>query len=109
MLKDLKSRGYKLAACSNSNIPSKRREVFHHLGYDVDEIFDCFVVSGDCGIRKPDPAILNLIVEKLYGPDEKIKPYEICSIGDSIAKDVLSSNLAGMRSVHFVYAPVNKA
>lgn len=61
VVKDLKARGIKIAACSNSSIPHKRAKVLESFGFVIDEIFDCFVVSGVIGLRKPDPVIIKKI------------------------------------------------
>ena len=51
--------GYRTALCSNSwgtrLYPRER----------LDPIFDVIVISGEVGLRKPDPAIFELTVEKL--------------------------------------------
>ena len=51
--------GYRTALCSNSwgtrLYPRER----------LDPIFDVIVISGEVGLRKPDPAIFELTVKKL--------------------------------------------
>ena len=51
--------GYRTALCSNSwgtgLYPRDR----------LDPIFDLLVISGEVGLRKPDPAIFDLTLEKL--------------------------------------------
>eukprot|EP00347_Sterkiella_histriomuscorum_P013735 403363567 len=105
VLKDLKQKGIKIVACSNSSIPQKRKKVLERFGFVIDEIFDDFVVSGDVSFRKPDPEILKIIFRKY--PD--VKPFESVVIGDSIGKDIVCGHLAGTRSIQIVYSQSNKA
>ena len=59
------SAGYRTALCSNSwgteLYPRKR----------LDPIFDVLVISGEVGLRKPDPKIFELTIEKLGVPADK--------------------------------------
>lgn len=36
--------------------------------YDLDRYFDCVIVSGDVGLKKPDPAIYRLLLDRLNRP-----------------------------------------
>ena len=74
-----------IAALSNSNAPLKRYEVLRSLGFDIKELFDAFVVSGDYGIRKPNPELVNIVRSKL----PPFKDYEICLIGDQLDRDIM--------------------
>ena len=47
-------------------------------GKKVAEIFDAFIVSGDVGVRKPNPEIVKLVLAKF--PD--VKPHEAFLVGD---------------------------
>lgn len=100
VMKQLKDLGLKIVACSNSSIPHKRKKVLEQFGFVIDEIFDDFVISGEVGIRKPNPAIIKLILDKY--PD--IKPYEAFVVGDSIGKDIVCGHEMGTRSIHIVYS-----
>ena len=71
--------GLKVAVCSNSNTPLKRIKVLEdNSDLKVDELFDAFIVSGNVGVRKPNPEILRAVLEKFPG----VKPYESFLIGD---------------------------
>ena len=96
--------GLKIAACSNSNTPLKRIKVLEdHGDIKVSELFDAFIVSGDVGVRKPNPVILKIVLDKFPG----VKPYEAFLIGDQIDRDVICAHLAGIRTVYFGLSPYN--
>ena len=60
-LTKLKESGIKIAVCSNSNSPVKRVKILEKLGFNIQELFDAFIVSGDVSFRKPNPAILDIV------------------------------------------------
>lgn len=77
--------GLKIAACSNSNTPLKRIKVLEAQGdFKVGDIFDEFIVSGNVGVRKPNPEILKLLLNKFPG----VKPHEAFLVGDQLDRDV---------------------
>ncbi len=98
--------GLKIAACSNSNTPLKRIKVLeaHSEGLKVEELFDAFIVSGNVGIRKPNPEIMRLVLSHFPG----VKPHEAFIIGDQIDRDIVCAHLASVRSVFFGLAPFNR-
>lgn len=57
------------------------------------ELFDAVVLSGDVGVIKPDPAIYEIIAEKLG-----VTPQE-CVMIDDIARNVDGAVAAGMQGV----------
>ena len=63
-MRELHGRGLRLAVCTN-NV----REWEHHWRtmLPIDEIFDVVVDSGFVGMRKPDPEIYRLTLERLGG------------------------------------------
>jgi epoxide hydrolase-like predicted phosphatase len=67
------------------------------LDYDRagwDELFDAVVISGEVGLRKPEPAIYRLAADRLgMRPDE-------CVFVDDIAANVRAAVDAGMVGVH---------
>jgi putative hydrolase of the HAD superfamily len=64
-------------------------------GYDLDAIFDAVVISGDAGLRKPDPAIY------LLASDELGIPPQDCVFADDIAANLRPAEVLGMATVHF--------
>lgn len=104
VLKKLKESGIMLAVCSNSNTPLKRIKVIEEsLGIKVNEIFDAFIVSAEHGVRKPNPAVLDIVKNKF--PD--IKPYEMVMIGDQMDRDIECAHRSNIRSIYMAYCPEN--
>jgi epoxide hydrolase-like predicted phosphatase len=59
-----------------------------------DELFDCIVISGDVGMRKPDPRIYELAAERLgLAPDEIV-------FVDDLEQNLSPAREAGMVGVH---------
>jgi putative hydrolase of the HAD superfamily len=64
-------------------------------GYDLDDIFDAVVVSGDTGTRKPETAIYLIAADELgIAPDE-------CVFADDTAANLPAAEELGMATVHF--------
>jgi putative hydrolase of the HAD superfamily len=64
LMRSLKRRGYRMAMLTN-NI--REWEPYWRSMLPVDEIFETVVDSGFVGMRKPDPAIYELTVQRLGG------------------------------------------
>jgi putative hydrolase of the HAD superfamily len=69
-----------------------------YQGYDLDEIFDAVVISGDTGLRKPDPAIYLIAAEQLG-----VSPPD-CVYADDTAGNLPPAEELGMATVHFTDA-----
>jgi putative hydrolase of the HAD superfamily len=65
-------------------------------GYQLNERFDALVVSGEVGIRKPDPAIYRLAADKLGVPPSR------CVFVDDVAANLPAAAELGMATVHHV-------
>lgn len=63
-----------------------------------DELFDVTVISGEVGLRKPDPAIFRLTADRLGVPPER------CVFVDDLAPNVRGAVAVGMVGVHHVDA-----
>lgn len=61
-----------------------------------DEVFDAVVISGEVGLRKPEPAIYRMAADKLG-----VEPTE-CVFVDDIGSNVAGAVAVGMVGVHFV-------
>lgn len=64
-------------------------------GYDLDAIFDAVVISGDTGMRKPDPAIYLIAADELGVPPRE------CVFADDTAANLPVAEELGMATVHF--------
>jgi putative hydrolase of the HAD superfamily len=67
-------------------------------GYDLDAMFDAVVISGETGMRKPDPAIYLLTADKLGVPPQE------CVFADDTAANLPAASALGMATVHFTEA-----
>ncbi len=59
-------------------------------GYDLNAMFDAVVISGETGMRKPDPAIHLLTADKLGAPPQE------CVFADDTAAITEISRLLGI-------------
>lgn len=84
---------YMLALLSNGPSDGQRNKL-RQCG--LDKYFDPerIIVSGDYGIKKPDPRIFIIACEKLG-----VKPEEAVYVGDIYARDVLGAHRAGLTPV----------
>jgi epoxide hydrolase-like predicted phosphatase len=67
-------------------------------GYDLDAMFDAVVISGDTGMRKPEPAIYLIATDELGVPPRE------CVLADDIAANLPAAEELGMATVHFTDA-----
>lgn len=90
-LRELKSKGYKLAIISNSfNLTFE--EVVSK--YDLAGIFDVIIVSYEVGSRKPDPEIFEICLEKLA-----VEKDEALMVGDSLQDDIEAAQSFGIKAL----------
>lgn len=90
-LEYLKREGFRLAVISNLATPYKR--VLSDTG--IQHYFDVCVFSCDEGVRKPNPAIYKVALERLG-----ISPNEAIMIGDSFVSDVEGPKRVGIKGLH---------
>ena len=67
-----------------------------YASYHLDEHYDAVVISGEVGLRKPDPAIYLLAAEKLG------LPASWCVFVDDVAANLPAAAELGMATVHHV-------
>jgi epoxide hydrolase-like predicted phosphatase len=63
---------------------------------DIDELFETVVDSAFVGMRKPDPAIYELTLERLG------LPAEACAFVDDVEVNCEAATALGIRAVQFV-------
>jgi putative hydrolase of the HAD superfamily len=91
-MRDLRARGYRLAICTNN---VREWERLWRAMLPVDEIFDVVVDSGFVGVRKPEPRIYELTLERLgIGPAAAL-------FIDDIEINCDAARELGMRAVWF--------
>ena len=83
---------YKLALISNFDHPPHVHRLLDELA--LRPFFDVVVVSGDVGVKKPDPAIFTPALEQTG-----LTTDEALFVGDSPEDDVAGAKAAGMRPV----------
>ncbi len=91
-MRELRRRGYRLAICTNN---VREWEELWRAKLPVDEIFDVVVDSGFVGIRKPDPEIYELTLERLdVAPGRAV-------LVDDIEVNCLAARELGLQAVWF--------
>jgi epoxide hydrolase-like predicted phosphatase len=86
-VRDFHAHGIRTALVSNS---------WRHEDYDVLDLFDVVVLSGDLGIRKPDPEIYAVAVERLgVTPDR-------CVFVDDLGGNLKPAKALGMTTIRHV-------
>ena len=84
---------YKLGIITNG--PSQgQRQKLEHAGLSAYFPTDYITVSGDHGIKKPDPRLFAIACEKM-----EVEPYECVFVGDIFPRDILGAYKAGMRPI----------
>jgi len=88
---ELRSRGIKVAVLSNSwgSSPFDPYARFH-----LDEHYDTVVISDQVGLRKPDPEIFTLVLQRLDLPGEQ------CVFVDDVARYLPAAEALGMATIH---------
>lgn len=92
-VKVLRTEGYRLGLITNN---VKEGSAAWRALVPVDELFDVVIDSSEVGMRKPNPAIYHLALERLGGVD----PAEAVFIDDSPG-NVVGARNAGLRGIHF--------
>jgi putative hydrolase of the HAD superfamily len=88
----LHARGVRLAMLTNN---VREWEPYWRTKLPIDEIFETVVDSGFVGVRKPDPRIYALVLERLS------LPAEACAFVDDLERNVEAARELGFRAVHF--------
>lgn len=89
----LHERGIRLAMLTNN---VREWEPYWRTKLPIDEIFETVVDSGFVGMRKPDPRIYELVLERLA------LPAEACAFVDDLEHNVEAARALGFAAVHHV-------
>jgi putative hydrolase of the HAD superfamily len=92
LMRELKAEGYRMAMLTNN---VREWEPLWRPMLPVDEIFEAVVDSGFVGVRKPEPRIYELTLERIG------LPAEACLFVDDLAHNCDGARTAGMSAVHF--------
>ena len=91
-LRTLRERGLRLALLTNN---VREWEPLWRAKLPVDELFETVVDSAFVGLRKPDPAIYAIVLERLG------LPADACAFVDDVAVNVEAARALGFATVHF--------
>ncbi|MCK2221134.1 HAD family phosphatase [Actinomadura sp. ATCC 31491] len=87
MLRDVRSHGVKTCLVSNSWSNTYPRD-------DWDEVFDAVVISGEVGMRKPEPRIFHHALGQVGLPGAE------CVFIDDIEANIVAARALGMAGIH---------
>jgi len=90
VLGDLRSRGLKIGVVSNWD--TRLKTICDGLG--LTPLVDFIVISAEVGVRKPDPGIFRLALDKAG-----VRPEEAIHVGDLPEEDAEGARRAGVRPV----------
>lgn len=91
-LKELINRGFHLGVVSNAaDAVDVSRIIDQHKLRDY---FEVIIVSADFGIRKPDPRLFKIALQRMHA-----KPQSAVMVGDNLRSDILGAHRAGMRAI----------
>ena len=93
-MRELRSRGYRMALLTNN--VREWEPLWRAKLPDVDEVFEVVVDSAFVGMRKPDPEIYLLTLERLGG-----MAAEECLFVDDVDVNCEAARSLGMAAVHF--------
>jgi len=88
----LHERGVRLALCTNN---VREWEPYWRSKLPIDEIFDIVVDSAFVGVRKPDPQIYAIVLERLRLPPDA------CAFVDDLERNVVAARALGFHAIHF--------
>lgn len=96
LLDDLRARGYRL--CLVADGP---RETFENIlkTHGLWDHFEAHVISGDIGVKKPDPRMFAAAMQAMDLPPE-LAP-QVPMIGNNLDRDIVGANAAGHPSIFF--------
>jgi putative hydrolase of the HAD superfamily len=94
LMRDLRSRGYRMALLTNN---VREWEPMWRRMLPVDEIFEVIVDSAFVGMRKPEPAIYELVLERLGGG----LGAAACLFVDDVEDNVATAAQLGMTAIHY--------
>ncbi|MGB7685249.1 MAG: HAD family phosphatase [Solirubrobacterales bacterium] len=92
LMRELKGEGYRMAMLTNN---VREWEPLWRSMLPVDEIFEAVIDSGFVGVRKPEPPIYEMTLERIGLPGEA------CLFVDDLPHNCDGAREAGMTAVHF--------
>lgn len=94
----LKEMGYKIALVADTKIGTYKNV----LGkFDMFKYFDCFAISEELGVQKPDPRIFLFALDSLGIEEKEYK--NVIMVGNNLRRDIIGANRLGLISVWFYW------
>ncbi|MRR30439.1 HAD family hydrolase [bacterium] len=91
-LKELTRRGFHLGIITNA---ADARDVARIIDtHELRGYFETIVISADLGIRKPDPRIFEVAMQRTAS-----KPDNAVMVGDNLNADILGAHRAGLKGI----------
>ena len=91
-LKELTRRGFHLGIITNA---ADARDVARIIdSHELRGYFETIVISADLGVRKPDPRIFEVAMQRTGS-----KPETAVMVGDTLGADILGAHHAGLRGI----------
>ncbi|MBW8009937.1 MAG: HAD family hydrolase [Chloroflexi bacterium] len=103
-LETLRELGYRLGIVSNASHDADVQKLVENA--NIRSYFDIVLSSAACGIRKPNPKIFEIALDKL-----KIGPTEAVMVGDTLGADILGARNANIFSIwckRYAETPANR-
>jgi len=97
----LRAQGWGIGVVTNGRSAFQRRTL---SALAIGDLLDVVVVSEECGLRKPDPAIFQLALDAL-GCQARASWF----VGDDPVADVVGARAAGMRALQLVREAATEA
>lgn len=91
-LEALRRRGYRLALISNAGDDRDVQALVDQAG--IREYFDLILTSAALGVRKPNPAIFQAVLDHW-----KLEPAQTVMVGDTLGADILGARNAGIPGI----------
>lgn len=92
VLGDLHGDGYKLGLISNAGDDQNVQRLIDKVG--IRHYFKPILVSAAVGIRKPHPAIFDILLQSWRLPADRV-----VMVGDTLTADILGAQKVGMRTI----------
>jgi len=100
LVRDLKSRGYKLALVADGPAATF---VNNLSPYGLYELFDVYAVSEVLGVEKPDARMFHYALEALEIRREEYN--KVIMVGNNLERDIRGANELGILSVWLNWSP----
>ena len=92
LLEKLHEQGKKVFLLSNAQSIFTLEEL---MILKMDDLFDDILISSDCGYKKPDPIVFEILLKR-----NGLNPEDCLMIGNDLYSDILGANRAGVDSCY---------